>query len=258
MAIQLQPSKSDSNLINLKTIPENTSNRIKRTVSDLDHKYTEISTQTHAKELGMNYIDLYGYPIDSAHLTVLDKVQCQESQSGVFLIKEEVVYYGVKDPKNPKVNSIIQTLKKTGTGGLNKVKVFLISDISFQKLLKTYDKIIDQKIVSENIDISLIKIDKYHDTITQFEDIADNVSTTELLERILKLAIDSDASDIHFEPEKEYYTVRLRLDGVLHHLLKLTKLKQKYIESRIKILSKVKINVEDASQDGRFSFFFQW
>jgi type II secretory ATPase GspE/PulE/Tfp pilus assembly ATPase PilB-like protein len=256
MAIQLQPSTITSKSVNLKTISDNTANRIKRTVSDLGHKYTEVSTSTHSKELGMEYIDLYGYPIDSGHLTLLSKKESEDCEGGVFLVKGEVVYFGIVDPKNPNVKAIIQKLKKLGNGTTNQVKVFLISKISLDKIIKTYDKIIDQKVVSENIDIDANKIGKYHDTINGFGQIADNISTTELLERIFKLAIDSQASDIHFEPEKEYYTVRLRLDGVLHHLLTLSKLKQKYIESRLKILSKVKINVEDASQDGRFTFVF--
>jgi hypothetical protein len=158
MAVQLQPSTLSSKSINLKTTTDTTANRIKRTVSDLGHKYTEISTHTHAKELGMEYIDLYGFPIDTAHLTLLNKKEAQDSQSGVFLVKSEQVYYGVVDPTNPNTKEIITKLKKAGTGGTNEVKVFLISQISLDKMIKTYDKIIDQVVVSENIDINIEKI----------------------------------------------------------------------------------------------------
>ncbi len=252
MAIQLQSGKIAPTTINLKTISETNSNRFKRTVNDLGHKYTEISTQTHAKELGMEYVDLYGYPVDTAHLIILNKKEAEDSGSGVFLVQEDAVYYGITNPNNPNVKVNIERFQAK----YKEVKKFLISSYSYAKLLKTYDKVLDQKVVSENIDIDTSKIDKYHDTMGGFDDLVDHVSTTELLERILKLAIDSDASDIHFEPEKEYYNVRLRLDGVLHELIKLNKLKQKYVESRLKILAKVKINVETASQDGRFTFVF--
>lgn len=38
----------------------------------------------------------------------------------------------------------------------------------------------------------------------------------ELVNNLLAQAVDSGASDIHVEPEEHRFTVRMRVDGVLH------------------------------------------
>jgi len=66
-------------------------------------------------------------------------------------------------------------------------------------------------------------------------------------------AIKLEASDIHLEPERDSVTLRYRIDGVLHEVVKIAKNVYPHIVSRIKILSKMMLNVYDVAQDGRFS-----
>jgi len=77
--------------------------------------------------------------------------------------------------------------------------------------------------------------------------------TTELLEIILIGAIILNASDIHIEPEEMQVKFRIRVDGLLQDVLKIDKKIYKALLSRIKLLSKLKLNVSDRPQDGRFS-----
>jgi len=90
-----------------------------------------------------------------------------------------------------------------------------------------------------------------------FDAIAQSISsgsTSSKIELILSAALQNKASDIHFEPEKENYLLRLRIDGVLHTIAKLPVADRPPIESRIKLLSGLKLNVDNTAQDGRFSF----
>ncbi len=80
-----------------------------------------------------------------------------------------------------------------------------------------------------------------------------NFSTSELLEVILSGAIILNASDIHFEPQEKQTRLRMRMDGMLHDVVDLELKIYKRILSRIKLLSKLKINVTTKPQDGRFS-----
>ncbi len=73
------------------------------------------------------------------------------------------------------------------------------------------------------------------------------------LEIILAGALFSKASDVHIEPEEGGAKLRMRLDGILHDVIVLSKEINKKVTSRIKLLSKVKLNVEDKPQDGRFT-----
>lgn len=73
--------------------------------------------------------------------------------------------------------------------------------------------------------------------------------------QILLVAILSlDASDAHIQPEKESAKVRLRIDGLLHDVCDLMPTMYEALLSRIKLISKIKLNVVDKPQDGRFSF----
>jgi len=73
-----------------------------------------------------------------------------------------------------------------------------------------------------------------------------------ILEIILAGAIAIKASDVHIEPEKEQSRLRLRLDGVLQDVMFLGTDIYHLLNSRIKLLSGMKLTSKIA-QDGRFS-----
>lgn len=79
-------------------------------------------------------------------------------------------------------------------------------------------------------------------------------SAIKIVDLILESAQDNRASDIHFEPSTEKTIVRFRIDGVLHDVLQLPKAFHELLLSRIKILAKLRTDLHDSSQDGRFSF----
>ncbi len=76
---------------------------------------------------------------------------------------------------------------------------------------------------------------------------------SEILDIIMAGGAFSRASDIHIEPEEGGAKMRMRLDGILHDVFNLEKVLARKLVSRIKLLSKVKLNVEDRPQDGRFT-----
>ncbi|NCU28924.1 MAG: type II/IV secretion system protein, partial [Candidatus Moranbacteria bacterium] len=81
-------------------------------------------------------------------------------------------------------------------------------------------------------------------------------TTSKILEIAIAGAIAVNASDIHFEPEEKFVRLRFRLDGVLQQLMEISPEVHKFINSRIKLISGLKITTSEAAQDGRFSFFF--
>jgi len=68
-------------------------------------------------------------------------------------------------------------------------------------------------------------------------------------------SIKINSSDIHIEAEEKGIVIRYRIDGVLHDAAVIDKDKWKKIISRMKILARVKININDRPQDGRYSIF---
>ena len=78
-------------------------------------------------------------------------------------------------------------------------------------------------------------------------------NTTNLLDVILYGAIILNASDIHIEPQTEEIRLRMRIDGVLQDICFFQKNIYHNLLSRIKLLSKIKLNITDKPQDGRFT-----
>lgn len=78
-------------------------------------------------------------------------------------------------------------------------------------------------------------------------------NVTELLDVILFGAITLDASDIHIEPQEEEARLRIRLDGILQDVVFFDQNAYRHLLSRLKLLSKLKLNITDKPQDGRFT-----
>jgi type IV pilus assembly protein PilB len=74
-----------------------------------------------------------------------------------------------------------------------------------------------------------------------------------LVNLMLAEAIDDRASDIHVEPARDRVTVRYRIDGVLHEVMKPPKHLQMAIVSRIKVLADLDIATRLLPQDGRLT-----
>lgn len=75
-----------------------------------------------------------------------------------------------------------------------------------------------------------------------------------IVEQILGFAVGSGASDIHIEPQTNRIRVRYRIDGILQEKLILPRSVADSLVSRIKILSRLKIDEKRLPQDGRFGF----
>jgi type IV pilus assembly protein PilB len=74
-----------------------------------------------------------------------------------------------------------------------------------------------------------------------------------LVNLMIAEAIDQRASDIHVEPARERVTVRFRIDGVLHEVMKPPKHLQMAMVSRIKVLADLDIAIRLLPQDGRLT-----
>ena len=80
-----------------------------------------------------------------------------------------------------------------------------------------------------------------------------NQKTTDLVDVILSGSIIISSSDIHLEPQEEQARLRVRLDGVLQDVLFFDLKIYQTLLSRLKLLSKIKLNITDKPQDGRFT-----
>ncbi|MEA2282542.1 MAG: type pilus assembly protein PilB [Solirubrobacteraceae bacterium] len=78
-------------------------------------------------------------------------------------------------------------------------------------------------------------------------------SVIQLVQRVIKEAVEKGASDIHFEPGDEEMRVRYRIDGVLQEAAVIPGSAVPAVVSRVKILSDLDIAERRVPQDGRIS-----
>ena len=103
-----------------------------------------------------------------------------------------------------------------------------------------------------NIDEQLSKYDEK--VVETKEDWEETISVTELIDNIIKLAIEKRASDIHIEPQIDSVRVRYRIDGRLFVMANIDKQKQQQMIGRLKAISNMHQEKQE-SQDGRILLY---
>jgi type IV pilus assembly protein PilB len=115
-------------------------------------------------------------------------------------------------------------------------------NITMKIVFVEYDKFIQYQ---EKLQTSFCK--SYH---------SDN-TFSEKVQKILRTAINKKASDIHFEPHKFQYRIRVRVDGFLYELHQFDPQINQSITSCLKIMANLDIAETRLPQDGRFTFYDQ-
>ena len=85
-------------------------------------------------------------------------------------------------------------------------------------------------------------------------DLEETNSVTDLIDNIIKLAIEKRASDIHIEPQIDSVRVRFRIDGELFVMANIGKEKQPQMIGRLKAISNMHQEKQE-SQDGRILLY---
>jgi type II secretory ATPase GspE/PulE/Tfp pilus assembly ATPase PilB-like protein len=75
-----------------------------------------------------------------------------------------------------------------------------------------------------------------------------------MVDRILRAGLMMHASDVHFDPMRDFVRVRFRIDGMLEEVLQIPASAAPALTSRLKILSRLDIAERRAPQDGGFSW----
>lgn len=140
------------------------------------------------------------------------------------------------------------------------LKVYAASEEGIRRILKQYSMKIGNDVVGQienanttpeveskaQMPFSSTK-DKNIKTIVQDSPISKTLST------ILEYAAVNRASDVHMEPSEADFKIRCRIDGVLREIMKLPKIIEPALVSRVKILANLKIDEHRIPQDGEFT-----
>ena len=209
---------------------------------------------------GIPYTDLSFVPVNMDALRIIPEADARAAQAVAFDKNGKHLSLALREPNNDAYARLEQNLAAQGYV----IEKFLISEKSLTHALTRYADLSQAAesdagiftITSEHMaEIEQVPASvpalRAHLTELASSKNASNISS--LLEIVLAAGIRMGASDIHFEPEEQGVRMRFRLDGVLTDVLLFDAHAYKLINSRLKILSGLKLNITDRAQDGRFT-----
>lgn len=210
----------------------------------------EALAEARSKLYNIPYIDLTGKKIDQDVLRLIPENTAEHYQVIAFQKSDTEVNVGIVDPRNFKALEAVEFLMKEQE--LHPY-YYIISPTNFQSSFKSYSGLGEE--VGEVLDIAK---DKFKEEAEEELDLSGDLTevikkapVSKIVSIIIKHAVDSRASDIHIEPEKDASRIRYRVDGILYESLRLPVYLHQSIVTRIKVLADLKLDETRKPQDGR-------
>jgi type IV pilus assembly protein PilB len=230
------------------------------TLADEREREEEDLTSILSEKYGIPYVDLSLKEIDSDSLRLIKEDVARAAEAAAFASISKVLSLAVHNPNNTMLPDLLADLKTRGY----EVHQFLVSAKSLEKAFERYGELstttASKAGVVSVIDDTLSKLTEKGKTRTVFvEELTTAIAEksinriTRIFEILLAGAFALRASDIHFEPREDSTLLRFRVDGVLTDTFRFDPGTYHQLNSRIKLLSGVKLNITDRAQDGRFS-----
>lgn len=222
---------------------------------DLDKK--EEITQQKAAELGMEYINLQGFPIGPEVLTLIPEEHARQMQTVPFFKMEGQIRLATRLPDHPELHDVIADLQRRYPGA--NIGIYLTSEHSFNSAVKLYKNIAQVKKIQNDVQLTAEDLKRFQTEITDFDTMQQQlqkVNMTEVFAIIIAMALNVRSSDVHIEAEEHDIVIRYRVDGILQIASKIPKTMWPRLISRIKTISGLKINIDSIPQDGRITIKF--
>ena len=213
-----------------------------------------------SEKYGLTYVDLALKAINTDALRAIPEVEARAAGAVAFDEAGKNLSLALHDPHNANLTKLRQDLVGRGYT----LKEYLVSKKSLEKALARYAEL--SLAVTSRPGVFTVPSAAFDalgqasgskkalaaglDAAVAEESLA---RVSRILEIVFASALTLRASDIHFEPEGERTRLRLRVDGLLADTYFFDPGAYHQLNSRIKLLSGVMLNITDRAQDGRFS-----
>ncbi len=180
------------------------------------------------------FIDLKEENIQDDLLEMIPEVVARAQGAVVFAKTLEGYNLATTNPNN------FDFIKHVDQSSDGRVSVYYATPLGMLEAFKSYKNNIFKNVVD------LIENYKVHN---------DESSVVSLVNQFLEYAYDNNASDVHIEPmSDETVSVRFRIDGILNEVVRYPAEMHDKIIFRVKIMSHLRTDERDATQDGRFEY----
>jgi type IV pilus assembly protein PilB len=187
-----------------------------------------------AQHFSVPVIDLKEENIQNDLLEMLPEAVARAQWTMIFAKTPEGYSIATSNPGN------FNFIKHVDQSVDGRIAVYYATPLSISESLKAYKNNIFKNV------LDLIENYKVHN---------DENSVVLLVNQFLEYAYDNNASDVHIEPlSNEMVSVRFRIDGVLSEVVRYPMDIHDKIIFRVKIMSHLRTDERDATQDGRFEY----
>ncbi len=230
-------------------------------IADLRQKEAEELAVTLSARYGLPYLDLSKSAINTDALRLIPEPDAKRAGVAAFRSSGKHLGLAILSPHKNETIALIEDLKRKNYV----LEIYMVSEISLETAWSRYSEIsLSEKTKAGLIEISsddIARLTEQFKTLADIKVELDKESAAAIarggisgiLEVILAGGLVTDASDIHLEPEQNAVRLRYRLDGVLQDVADFPLKIYTQLVSRLKLVSGMKLNIKQSSQDGRYS-----
>ncbi len=229
-------------------------------LSQVREREEEDLAQILSQKYGMPYADLSLKEVNNDALRVVPEEVARKADAAPFDRAAQKLSLAVHNPNNPALAALRADLKSRGFSATE----HLVSKKSLEHVLEHYA---DLTVAAESkagvfvvAPAAFSAAENAGATRAALKNALDEASGMKALDRVSRVlelvfagALALRASDIHFEPEESATRLRLRLDGLLTEIYDFDPETYRLLNSRVKLVAGVKLNITNRAQDGRFS-----
>lgn len=216
-------------------------------------RQNESRTQQTAAQSSVPYISLKSFPIAQEAVALIPREDAEKYRIIAIYIDRDNVRAVTPQPDNQETKKFIAEFEKNER---KKISLHMVSEDTFEETLNVYDRLPEVREIEVGIQIKEEDVIAFKDILDSHEKMqakVDSLNMTELVTMIVASGIHSGASDMHVEAGEKEGVVRFRIDGELDEIIRVPKEVADKLTDRFKLVAKVKINIRDKPQDGRFT-----
>ncbi|GAB6992009.1 GspE/PulE family protein [Paenibacillus pini] len=190
-------------------------------------------------QLGIPYVSLFKYPIDTKLLNIVSKETAERNKLIPLKKENDKLFVAMADPMN--FYAIDDLRLSTGF----QIEVVISTMEEIQKAINKYYGLVDNMDDLIGAELKSFK-EKEEDNATD-----ENSPVVKLVNQLILVGVQQKASDIHIDPHETEVIVRYRVDGILRTEKRFPKHMLSVIVARIKIVANLNITEFRVPQDGR-------
>lgn len=207
---------------------------------------TEDLTRSIARVTRVPYVNLTDTKLDQKVLDLLPREVAERYMAVPLGMMQNRLVVAMIDADN--VQAVDFLSSKIG----QPLKVYLASESGIRSVLAQYTADFSDELNTDEAQ-DQVGGKRNDNSPQQLKNLVQDSPISKALTTMLDYAANNRASDIHIEPSEKDLKIRVRVDGVLREIMKLSKSVEAPLVSRVKILANLKIDEHRIPQDGQFT-----